>query len=33
MGYILTATSVDLGKVSAAVGSKDKRLVSAMVWA
>src|SRR5262245_7817674 len=31
MGYILTATAVDLGKVSAAVGSKDKRLVSALV--
>lgn len=31
MGYILTATAVDLDKVSATVGSKDKRLVSAIV--
>jgi hypothetical protein len=31
MGYILTATAVDLGKVTAAVGSKDMRLLSALV--
>jgi hypothetical protein len=31
MGYILTATAVDLGKVAAALGSKNKRLVSTLV--
>jgi hypothetical protein len=31
MGYILTATAVDLGKVADAVGSKNKQLVSALV--
>lgn len=31
MGYILTATAVDLGKVAAAVGSRNKRLVSTLI--
>jgi len=31
MGYILTATAVDLSKISAALGSKDKRLVRALI--
>ncbi len=31
MGYSLTAIAVDLGKVSGAVGSRNKRLVSALV--
>jgi hypothetical protein len=31
MGYILTATAIDLGKVSDALGSKNRRLVSVLV--
>jgi hypothetical protein len=31
MGYILTPIAVDLGQVSGAIGSKNKRLVSALV--
>jgi hypothetical protein len=31
MGYILTATAVDLGRVSDSLGSKNKRLISAIV--
>jgi hypothetical protein len=31
MGYILTPIAVDLGRVSGAIGSKNKRLISALV--